>query len=143
MSGKTDVPKEVLAISEILQSMNVTDYDGLVVEMLLEFFHRYTTDILNESMLVSTFAGRNGVIDIQDVKIALKGISMNQFVEPPGLDFLLELAAEKNKEGVKIVKNSPNIMLPPKKHCLSERNYNLQFPPPTINNPTPPPPSSK
>uniref|UniRef100_A0A7S1I293 Transcription initiation factor TFIID subunit 9 n=1 Tax=Eutreptiella gymnastica TaxID=73025 RepID=A0A7S1I293_9EUGL len=92
MSG----PTEGALIDETLQSMGITSYDPRVVQQLMEFKHRWCTDILTESVVFAEHAGRTE-LTVDDVKLATQAKVDYSFTPPRPLESLLKLAAAVNR----------------------------------------------
>ncbi|KAG0006806.1 Transcription initiation factor TFIID subunit 9B [Modicella reniformis] len=113
-----------LVISLILQSLAVEDAEQKVIHQLLEFAHRYTTDVFQDALLYSEHAGRTEVV-LDDVKLAIQGRVNHSFTSPPPKEFLLELAEEKNKVPLPLIPEKYGIRLPHERHCLTAVNFQL------------------
>ena len=53
-SGK--YPQDEMAMRSILKDMGVTEYEPRVVQQMLEFAYRYTTEVLEEAKVYSNHA---------------------------------------------------------------------------------------
>jgi len=53
-SGK--YPQDEMAMRSILKDMGITEYEPRVVQQMLEFAYRYTTEVLEESKVYSSHA---------------------------------------------------------------------------------------
>ncbi|KAG9321480.1 hypothetical protein KVV02_007279 [Mortierella alpina] len=114
----------MLLISLILQSLSVEDAEQKVIHQLLEFAHRYTTDVFQDALLYSEHAGRTEV-GLDDVRLAIQGRVNHSFTAPPPKEFLLELAEEKNKVPLPLIPEKYGIRLPHERHCLTAVNFQL------------------
>ncbi|KAF9324893.1 Transcription initiation factor TFIID subunit 9B [Linnemannia elongata] len=125
-------PRDAKVISLILQSLAVEDADQKVIHQLLEFAHRYTTDVFQDALLYSEHAGRTDV-GLDDVRLAIQGRVNHSFTSPPPKEFLLELAEEKNRVPLPLIPEKYGIRLPHERHCLTAVNFQLipELPPPT------------
>ncbi|KAG0198981.1 Transcription initiation factor TFIID subunit 9 [Mortierella sp. GBA30] len=128
---QTPQPRDAKVISLILQSLSVEDAEQKVIHQLLEFAHRYTTDVFQDALLYSEHAGRTEV-GLDDVKLAIQGRVNHSFTAPPPKEFLLELAEEKNKVPLPLIPEKYGIRLPHERHCLTAVNFQLipELPPP-------------
>ncbi|KAI7817495.1 transcription initiation factor TAFII31 [Gamsiella multidivaricata] len=117
-------PRDAKVISLILQSLSVEDAEQKVIHQLLEFAHRYTTDVFQDALLYSEHAGRTEV-GLDDVKLAIQGRVNHSFTSPPPKEFLLELAEEKNKVPLPLIPEKYGIRLPHERHCLTTVNFQL------------------
>ncbi|KAK3834510.1 MAG: transcription initiation factor TFIID subunit 9-like protein [Linnemannia gamsii] len=129
---QTPQPRDAKVISLILQSLAVEDADQKVIHQLLEFAHRYTTDVFQDALLYSEHAGRTEV-GLDDVRLAIQGRVNHSFTSPPPKEFLLELAEEKNRVPLPLIPEKYGIRLPHERHCLTAVNFQLipELPPPT------------
>ncbi|KAJ2960869.1 hypothetical protein NQZ79_g3876 [Umbelopsis isabellina] len=127
-------PRDAKIISLLLQSHGVHDFDPKVVHQLLEFAHRYTSDVFQDALVYAEHAGRQD-IDLADVQLAVQGRVSHSFTGPPPREFLLELAQEKNKVPLPLIPEKYGIRLPHEKHCLTAINFQVlpNAPPPPKN----------
>lgn len=49
MEVDNDVPRDAKAMDLILKSMGVEEYEPRVINQLLEFYHRYVTEVLQDA----------------------------------------------------------------------------------------------
>ncbi|KAL7317639.1 Transcription initiation factor TFIID subunit 9 [Mucor circinelloides] len=124
-------PRDARIVSLILQSLGVEDYDPKVVHQLLEFAHRYTADVFQDSLIYAEHAGKSD-LDLDDIQLAIQGRVNHSFTTPPPKEFLLELAQEKNKQPLPLIPEKYGIRLPADKHCLTGINFSIvpDAPPP-------------
>ncbi|GJJ70510.1 transcription initiation factor TFIID subunit 9B [Entomortierella parvispora] len=120
----TPLPRDAKVISLILQSLSVEDAEQKVIHQLLEFAHRYTTDVFQDALLYSEHAGRTEV-GLDDVRLAIQGRVNHSFTAPPPKEFLVELAEEKNKVPLPLIPEKYGIRLPHERHCLTAVNFQL------------------
>mmetsp|Transcript_28780 Transcript_28780/g.67952 ORF Transcript_28780/g.67952 Transcript_28780/m.67952 type:complete len:171 (-) Transcript_28780:29-541(-) len=114
-------------MQKLLQSMKVEQYDPRVVNMLMEFMHRYVSQVMREAVVYAEHAGRTEP-EVDDVRLAIQSRVDTSFTQPPPRDFFVELAKTKNNVVLPKIDFRPGIRLPPEQHCLI--NPNLQFPEP-------------
>ncbi|OAD76263.1 hypothetical protein PHYBLDRAFT_16454 [Phycomyces blakesleeanus NRRL 1555(-)] len=117
-------PRDARIIALILQSLGVEDYDPKVVQQLLEFAHRYTTDVFQDALVYAEHAAKSD-LDLDDIQLAIQGRVNHSFTTPPPKEFLLELAQEKNKAPLPLIPEKYGIRLPAEKHCLSGLNFSI------------------
>ncbi|KAG0175704.1 Transcription initiation factor TFIID subunit 9B [Apophysomyces sp. BC1034] len=124
-------PHDARIISLILQSLGVEDYDPKVVHQLLEFSHRYTTDVFQDALIYGEHANKSD-LDLEDIQLAIQGRVNHSFTTPPPKEFLLELAQEKNKAPLPLIPEKYGIRLPAEKYCLTGLNFAIvpDAPPP-------------
>ncbi|KAI9179486.1 Transcription initiation factor TFIID subunit 9 [Blastocladiella emersonii ATCC 22665] len=119
-----DKPRDARLIELLLTSAGIQDCDEQVVPMLLEFAHRYVSDVLSEAMLFAEHAHRAD-LSVDDVKLAVQSKVNHAFTAPPPKDFLLELSREKNAMPLPLIPERPGIRLPPKQYTLTAVNYTI------------------
>ncbi|KAL1926746.1 hypothetical protein VTP01DRAFT_5392 [Rhizomucor pusillus] len=129
-------PRDGRIVSLILQSLGVEQYDPKVVPQLLEFAHRYTSDVIQDALVYAEHANKND-LDIDDIQLAIHGRVHHSFTNPPPKELLLELAHEKNKVPLPLIPEKYGIRLPAEKHCLTGLNFAIipdaPHPPQTTN----------
>lgn len=128
-------PRDARIVSLILQSLGVSDYDPKVVHQLLEFAHRYTSDVFQDALVYAEHAGKSD-LDLDDIQLAIQGRVNHSFTTPPPKEFLLELAQEKNKMPLPLIPEKYGIRLPADKYCLTGINFSIvpDAPPPPKSN---------
>mmetsp|Transcript_2846 Transcript_2846/g.6975 ORF Transcript_2846/g.6975 Transcript_2846/m.6975 type:complete len:185 (-) Transcript_2846:303-857(-) len=119
-------PRDAQAITKLLASMGVEQYEPRVVNMLLEFTHRYVVQVLKEANIYSEHAGKTE-LDVADVKLAIQSRVDTSFTQPPPREFLVDLARNKNVGPLPKIDFRPGVRLPPEQHCMTNTNY--QMPP--------------
>ena len=68
-----NLPSSARAIALLLASTpTVQDAQPGVLHQLLEFSHRYTTQVLSDALVYSEHAGRAGKVDMDDVVLAVQ-----------------------------------------------------------------------
>ncbi|KAI8378989.1 transcription initiation factor IID, 31kD subunit-domain-containing protein [Blakeslea trispora] len=117
-------PRDARIVSLILQSLGVEEYDPKVVHQLLEFAHRYTSDVFQDALIYAEHANKPD-IDLEDIQLAIQGRVNHSFTTPPPKEFLLELAQEKNKQPLPLIPEKYGIRLPADKHCLTGINFSI------------------
>ncbi|XP_014220057.1 transcription initiation factor TFIID subunit 9 [Copidosoma floridanum] len=121
------VPKDAQVIVSIMKDMGITDYEPKVINQLLEFTYRYITSILDDSRIYANH-GKKKVIDLDDVRLAVKLQLDSTFTNPPPRDVLIEVAKARNSVPLPFVKPSNGLRLPPDRYCLNNTNYRLKSP---------------
>lgn len=132
------IPRDIKIIHLILASMNLPQYQDHVPLQLLDFAHRYTTQVFQDALVYSDYANQNssslpaGIgaqnapITVEDVKLAVSARVAYQFKPTNPKELLLSLAAERNKRPLPSVPNTYGLRLPPEKHCLTGRERELE-----------------
>jgi len=73
MSRTDTLPTTARSIALLLSSApSVQDAHPAVLHQLLEFAHRYTTQVLTDASIYAEHAGRGGKIDQEDVTLAVQ-----------------------------------------------------------------------
>lgn len=127
-------PKDGQVIAAILKDMGVTDYEPRVLHQLLEFSYRYASNVLEDAMLYSTYAGKKSV-DANDVRLSVEKLSDKMFTSPPPRDLLMDMARQKNSIPLPAIKSHAGPRLPGDRHSLIACNYKSRRGIKTINRP--------
>merc|ERR1719228_527013 len=106
----------------ILKDMGITEYEPRVVQQMLEFAYRYTTEVLEEAKVYSNHAKKK-TIDVEDVKLAVTNRNDRTGRAPPRIDLLNEIARQKNALPLPSIKPFSGPRIPPDRYCLSGINY--------------------
>ncbi|ORZ15887.1 transcription initiation factor TAFII31 [Absidia repens] len=117
-------PPDATTVSLVLQALGVQQYDPKVVQQILEYAHRYTTDVLQDALVYMEHANKTD-IDLDDVQLAIQGRVNHSFTTPPPKEFLLELAEEKNKIPLPLLPEKYGNRLPAEKYCLTGVNFSI------------------
>ncbi|CAG8452171.1 7052_t:CDS:2 [Paraglomus brasilianum] len=117
-------PRDSRIIQLICDSLGVRDHEPKVVQQLLEFAHRYTIDVLQDALIYAEHAGRTD-INVNDVKLAIKGRVNYSFTAPPRRDFIYELAKAQNGVPLPPVPERYGLRLPHEKYCLTAVNFQI------------------
>jgi len=115
----------------ILKDMGITEYERRVVQQMLEFTYRYTTEILEEARVYSNHAKNTSNhskssskgIDIDDIKLAVSNYGDRASRAPPRTDLLHEMARQKNNQPLPPIKQFSGPRIPPDRYCLSAANF--------------------
>lgn len=85
----------------------------------------YVTCILDDSRVYANHAKKK-IIDLDDVRLAVKMQLERTFTNPPPRDVLLEVARAKNNIPLPSIKPNNGLRLPPDRYCLNSTNYRLK-----------------
>mmetsp|Transcript_39779 Transcript_39779/g.100271 ORF Transcript_39779/g.100271 Transcript_39779/m.100271 type:complete len:144 (-) Transcript_39779:126-557(-) len=120
-------PREAKMIACLLASMGIEDYEPRVVGQLLEFMHKYSSEVLVEAGLYAEHAGRTGNhLKTSDVRLAIQSRIHNSFIQPPPRQIMMELARHKNSAPLPLIPdNSYGINLPAEELCLTNANFQI------------------
>jgi len=117
-----DEPRNSKLMSVLMQSMGVEACDTRVIQQLLEFFHRYVIEVLQDASVYSDHANKTEV-ELEDVRLAIQARVNYSFAPPPSRDVALEMANEKNRIALPLIPEKFGVRLPPEKYCLTSINY--------------------
>lgn len=121
--SQPNIPRDAKVVALILKSMGVEHYEPRVVNQLLEFIHRYTTEVLEDAQLYASHAEKSDV-DLEDVRLAIQSRVNLSFTNPPPRELLMELAQKRN--GMPLPAVAPTeVRLPQQQHCLVNPNYQV------------------
>eukprot|EP00123_Amoebidium_parasiticum_P013595 comp22050_c0_seq1/m.32050 comp22050_c0_seq1/g.32050 ORF comp22050_c0_seq1/g.32050 comp22050_c0_seq1/m.32050 type:complete len:238 (-) comp22050_c0_seq1:216-929(-) len=118
------MPMQAKVVRSILSSMGVDDYEPRVVNMLLEFAHRYVGDVLEDALVYSDHANK-ARLDVDDVRLAIQSRVDYSFTGPPPREFMMELAEKRNNVPLPPLKDAFGVHLPPERYWLSTVNYQV------------------
>ncbi|XP_056168849.1 transcription initiation factor TFIID subunit 9-like isoform X2 [Syzygium oleosum] len=121
------IPRDAKIIKSLLQSIGIEEYEPRVVHHMLELWYKYAGDVLTDAQLYSEHAGK-GLIDSDDIKLAIQSRVNFTFSQPPPRGVLLELAKNRNKIPLPRTVAGPGTLLPPELDTLIFPNYQLAIP---------------
>jgi len=118
------LPRDAKVIKLILKTMGIYNVESRVIQQILEFAHRYASDVLQDALAFSEHAGHSEVNE-SDIRLAIEGKTTYSFTNPPSRDVLEEIAARRNKLPLPIIQEKYGVRLPPERHCLTAINYQV------------------
>lgn len=117
-------PRDAKLLHLLLTSLQVPAYHSKVPIQLLDFAYRYTHSILLDAQAYADHAhGQGSTIGVDDLKLAVSSRMGHSFRGPPPKEFLLEVAAERNRRPLPAVREGVEIRLPPERWCLNAPNW--------------------
>lgn len=117
-------PRDARLLHLLLTSLQVSAYSPKVPVQLLDFAYRYIHGILLDAQAYADHAhGQGSVITVDDVRLAVSSRVGHSFRGPPPKEFLLEVAAERNRRPLPAVREGVEIRLPPERWCLNAPNW--------------------
>ena len=129
-------PRDARLIHLVLAAQGVQAYQERVPLMVMDFAYRYTSAILSDAFQYSndgyykTATGRGADkepnITLDHMRLAMTARSNYQFQPSLPKDYLLQLAAEKNKVGLPKPERRFGLRLPPEKYCFTGVNWGLK-----------------
>ena len=117
-------PRDARLLHLLLTAAQVPNYSPKVPIQLLDFAYRYIQGVLLDAQAYADHAlGQGSVIGVDDVKLAVSSRVGYSFRGPPPKEFLLEVAAERNRRPLPAVREGVEIRLPPERWCLNAPNW--------------------
>jgi transcription initiation factor TFIID subunit 9B len=117
-------PRDARLLHLLLTSLQVSAYSPKVPIQLLDFAYRYIHGILLDAQAYADHAnGQGSNINVDDVRLAVSSRVGHSFRGPPPKEFLLEVAAERNRRPLPAVREGVEIRLPPERWCLNAPNW--------------------
>ena len=92
------------------------------MNQIVEFMHYYSTELIQEAKVYKDYA-RKGVIDVNDVRLAIQARSYNSFTRPLPISYMKQIANEKNKLKIEDLMNQKDgssklsTILPSNEYC--------------------------
>ncbi|KAF9484015.1 TFIID-31kDa-domain-containing protein [Pholiota conissans] len=127
MSRSADsLPSTARAIALLLSSApSVQDAQPGVLHQLLEFAHRYTSQVITDASVYAEHAGRGGKIEMDDVTLAVQARVGWEFGGRVPKEYILSLAEDVNAIPLPPVPEVFGVRLPPASECLSSIDFDL------------------
>jgi len=120
------LPQSARAIALLLAATpSVMDAPPRVLQMLMEFAHRYTAQVLSDALIFAEHAGRPGRLTTDDVTLAIQGKVGFEFGGRVPKEYILSLAAATNEEPLPPVQEAFGIRLPPPEQCFVAPDFEL------------------
>ncbi|KAG6837951.1 hypothetical protein H0H93_008345 [Arthromyces matolae] len=127
MSRTADtLPPTARAIALLVSSTAaVQDAQPGVLHQLLEFSHRYTTQVLSDANVYSEHAGRSGKVEIDDIVLAVQARVGWEFGGRVPKEYILSLATQVNATPLPAVPEVFGVRLPQPSDCLTSIDFDL------------------
>ncbi|KAK2466359.1 hypothetical protein APHAL10511_002001 [Amanita phalloides] len=136
MSRAADnLPPTARAIALLLASTpSVQDAQPGVLHQILEFAHRYTSQVLTDACVYAEHAGHGGKIESDDVMLAVQARVGWEFGGRVPKEYVLSLANQVNAAPLPAVPEVFGVRLPPASDCLTSVDFDLvpHKPPPDV-----------
>lgn len=117
-------PRDARLLHLLLTASQVPSYSPKVPIQLLDFAYRYLHSILLDAQAyVDHGHGQGAAIGVDDVRLAVSSKVGHSFRGPPPKEFLLEVAAERNRRPLPAVREGVEIRLPPERWTLNAPNW--------------------
>ncbi|KAF8558820.1 TFIID-31kDa-domain-containing protein [Imleria badia] len=131
------LPPTARAIALFLASTpTVQDAQPGVLHQLLEFAHRYTTQVLSDAQVYAEHGGRSGVskIEMDDIVLAVQARVGWEFGGRVPKEYLMSLASQTNATPLPAIPEVFGVRLPSSADTLTSVNFDLvpNKPPPTV-----------
>uniref|UniRef100_M4BAG5 Transcription initiation factor TFIID subunit 9 n=1 Tax=Hyaloperonospora arabidopsidis (strain Emoy2) TaxID=559515 RepID=M4BAG5_HYAAE len=120
-------PLDVLCMEQVLESMGADKFEPRVVAQLLEFVHRYVTEILVDAQEYSMFADKQ-TIDPDDIRLAIASRLNHHYAQVPPRELMMELADKRNAIPLPSISNEYGVRLPPLQYQLVTKESDRQDP---------------
>jgi len=117
-----DVPNDAKQMALLLTTMGIKQWEPRVINQLLEFMHRYVSEILNDSNKYSKHSGRDK-ITIDDIRLAIETRIDKTSELPKRRTTLKTMSQSRNIKPFPNLPNEPGVALP--EICLIKRNYQV------------------
>ncbi|KAH9947321.1 transcription initiation factor IID, 31kD subunit-domain-containing protein [Amylocystis lapponica] len=130
-----NLPPSARTIALLLSSTpTVHDSQPGVLHQLLEFSHRYSTQVLSDALAYAEHAGHSGKVEMDDLRLAVQARVGWEFGGRVPKEFLVSLATETNKVPLPAVPEVFGVRLPPATECLTSVDFDLvpNKPPPGV-----------
>ncbi|KAL6298113.1 transcription initiation factor IID, 31kD subunit-domain-containing protein [Sparassis latifolia] len=130
-----NLPPSSRAIALLLASTpTVQDAQPGVLHQLLEFSHRYTTQVLSDALVYAEHAGRSGKVEMDDVVLAVQARVGWEFGGRVPKEYTLSLATQANSMPLPAAPEVFGVRLPPSSECLTAVDFDLipNKPPPGV-----------
>eukprot|EP00242_Pyramimonas_sp_CCMP2087_P003666 CAMPEP_0198208018 /NCGR_PEP_ID=MMETSP1445-20131203/11419_1 /TAXON_ID=36898 /ORGANISM="Pyramimonas sp., Strain CCMP2087" /LENGTH=174 /DNA_ID=CAMNT_0043881253 /DNA_START=250 /DNA_END=771 /DNA_ORIENTATION=+ len=124
---KEHKPRDAKIIEEMLKSMGVQSWEPRVVNQLMEFLYRYTSEVLQEAQVYSEYSGRQNV-EVDDVKLAVRALCSTSFTSPPSREVLQQLSQARNRIPLKPIEGRSGLRLPPEEFTLTTPGWQVRLP---------------
>jgi hypothetical protein len=118
-------PANILELMRyFLSSMDITDYEPAVPDMLVELFFRYVTDVLKEAQRSCEFRKKKE-IDDEDLRFATATVVKQSLLHAPPLDTMQMLARRINAQPLPPIPDVPEVVLPSEETSLLSSNFQV------------------
>ncbi|KAI0698638.1 transcription initiation factor IID, 31kD subunit-domain-containing protein [Cytidiella melzeri] len=129
------LPPTARSIALLLASTpTVQDAQPAVLHQLLEFSHRYTSQVLSDALVYAEHAGHPNKLEMEDVVLAVQSRVGWEFGGRIPKEYTLSLAAQINAVPLPSVPEVFGVRLPPASECLTSVDFDLvpNKPPPGV-----------
>ncbi|KAG5341842.1 Transcription initiation factor TFIID subunit 9B [Termitomyces sp. J132] len=121
-----NLPSTARSIALLVSSTPaVQDAQPGVLHQLLEFSHRYTTQVLSDANVYAEHAGRSGKVEIDDVVLAVQARVGWEFGGRVPKEYILSLATQVNATPLPAVPEIFGVRLPQASDCLTAIDFDL------------------
>jgi len=129
------LPSTARTIALLLASTpTIADAQPGVLHQLLEFSHRYISQVLQDASVYAEHAGRQNKLEREDVVLAVQARVGWEFGGRVPKEYTHSLAAQTNALPLPAVPEVFGVRLPAAKHCLTGVDFDLvpHKPPPSV-----------
>ena len=111
-------------MKQLLQSMEITDYEPAVPHMLVELFYRHVTDVLKEAQR-SCEARRDKEINEDDLRLATQVVLQQSLLQTIPLESMQRIARKINEQPLPDIPDIPEVVLPNDETSLLQPNFQI------------------
>ncbi|KAL4085407.1 hypothetical protein QTP88_027266 [Uroleucon formosanum] len=124
--GKHNMPKDSQIIVSMMKDLGIVEYDQQVLNHLLEFNYRYTTQLLEDAKAFSNLAKKKNV-DANDVKLAIQMAQKGVFRGPPSREELMKAATVRNHIPLPPQRHASELRIPHNSSNVLQKKYRLRY----------------
>ena len=111
-------------MKQLLQSMDITDYEPAVPHMLVELFYRHVSDVLKEAQR-SCEARKDKEINEDDLRFATQMVLHQSLIQTIPLEAMQEIAKRVNDQPMPNIPDVPEVVLPNDETSLLQPNFHI------------------
>ncbi|QRW02129.1 Transcription initiation factor IID, 31kD subunit [Ceratobasidium sp. AG-Ba] len=120
------LPRDARIIALLIAANpSIKDAHPAVLHQLLEFAHRYTSQVLSDALVYAEHAGRAGAIQQDDVALSVQARVGWEMGGPVPKEHLLALATKTNAQPLPSVSDTYGVRLPPAKQALTSVDFDI------------------
>ena len=125
LKSQMSQPANILEfMKQLLQSMDITDYEPAVPHMLVELFYRHVSDVLKEAQR-SCEARKDKEINEDDLRFATQMVLHQSLIQTIPLEAMQEIAKRVNDQPMPNIPDVPEVVLPNDETSLLQPNFHI------------------
>lgn len=121
-------PANILDLmKQLLQSMDIVDYEPAVPHMLVELFYRHVTEVLKEAQRSCDFkkSKETSLISEDDLRIATSIVLQQSSLHTQPLETMQGIAKKINEQALPSIPDIPEVILPNEETSLLQPNFQI------------------